>query len=122
GIPVISSYQSCEFLRIAHQCERRGGFHLYSDQVALRVIDERGNDVAPGATGEAVASNLVNRATVLLNFRLGDRIALDAARCACGRTLPLIAAIDGRNDDLLLRRSGERVHESTVLRRLYAAP
>jgi len=27
GVPVVSSYQSCEFLRIAFQCERREGFH-----------------------------------------------------------------------------------------------
>ena len=122
GVPVLSSYQSCEFLRIAHQCERRDGFHLYCDQVVVRAVDADGHDVAPGTAGEAVVTNLVNRATVLLNYRLRDRIVLDAEACPCGRTTPLIASIDGRSDDLLVAADGEVVHESIVLRRLYAVP
>jgi phenylacetate-CoA ligase len=122
GVPVLSSYQSCEFLRIAHQCERRRGFHLYSDQTVVRAVDDTGCDVAPGEPGEAVVSNLVNRATVLINYRLRDRIVLGAAPCPCGRTTPVIAAIDGRSDDMLVAADGEAVHESIVLRRLYGVP
>jgi len=122
GVPVYSSYQSCEFLRIAFQCERREGFHVFIDHVALRVVDDAGRDAAPGTPGEVVISNLVNRATVLLNYRLGDRVALASEPCACGRTLPVLSALDGRSEDLLLRADGERVHESLVLRRLYGVP
>ena len=122
GIPVLSSYQSCEFLRIAHECERRDGFHVYSDHVVVRAVDADGRDVTSGEPGEAIVTNLVNRATVLLNYRLGDRIALGAAPCQCGRTTPLIVALDGRSDDFLVRRNGEPVHESIVLRRLYETP
>ena len=122
GVPVLSSYQSCEFLRIAHQCERRSGFHLYTDQVVVRTVDDAGRDVAPGEPGEAVVSSLVNRATVLLNYRLRDRLVLGAAPCPCGRTTPVIAAIDGRSDDMLVAADGEAVHESIVLRRLYGVP
>ena len=120
GIPVYSAYQSCEFLRIAHQCERRAGFHVSVDQVALRVVDAAGRDAAPGAPGDVVVSGLVNRATVLLNYRLGDRATLAAEPCPCGRTLPLLDSIDGRSEDLLLRPDGECVHEAVVLPRLYA--
>jgi phenylacetate-CoA ligase len=122
GIPVFSSYQSCEFLRIAFQCERRQGFHVSMDHVALRVVDEAGRDVAPGTPGEVVISNLVNRATVLLNYRLGDRVTVAGEPCACGRTLPVLASLEGRSEDLLIRADGERVHESLVLRRLYGVP
>jgi len=122
GVPVFSSYQSCEFLRIAFQCERREGFHVSTDHVAVRVVDEDGRDVAFGTPGEVVISNLVNRATVLLNYRLGDRVTLGEGPCACGRTLPVISALDGRSEDLLIRADGERVHESLVLRRVYGVP
>ncbi len=122
GIPVFSSYQSCEFLRIAFQCERREGHHVSTDHVVLRVVDPEGRDVPAGTPGEVVITNLVNRATVLINFRLGDRVTLGGRPCACGRTLPLISALDGRSEDLLLRADGERVHESVVLRRLYDVP
>ena len=75
-----------------------------------------------GTPGEVVISNLVNRATVLLNYRLGDRVAVASDPCACGRTLPVLASLDGRSEDLLVRADGERVHESLVLRRLYGVP
>jgi phenylacetate-CoA ligase len=122
GIPVWSSYQSCEFLRIAYQCERREGFHVHLDQVAIRVVDDDGGAVPPGGTGQVLVSGLVNRATVLLNYRLGDRVTLGDAPCACGRSLPLLTSIDGRSEDLLLRPDGECVHEAVVLPRLYAVP
>jgi phenylacetate-CoA ligase len=122
GIPVYSTYQSCEFLRVAHQCERRAGFHVNVDQVAVRVVDATGRDVAPGQSGEVVVSGLVNRATVLLNYRLGDRATLGGQPCACGRTLPVLSSIDGRSEDLLVRADGECVHETVVLPRLYAVP
>jgi phenylacetate-CoA ligase len=120
GVPVYASYQSCEFLRIAHQCERREGFHVNVDQVAVRIVDAAGRDVAPGQSGDVVVSGLVNRATVLLNYRLGDRATLGAAPCACGRTLPVLTSIDGRSEDMLVRPDGECVHEAVVLPRLYA--
>jgi len=42
GVPVLSNYQAVEALRIAFQCERREGFHLSLDAIAVRVVDEQG--------------------------------------------------------------------------------
>jgi phenylacetate-CoA ligase len=67
GLPVVSTYQAVEALRIGFQCEARQGFHLSPDQVAVRVVDGEGRDVQEGGTGEIVISCLTNRATVLLN-------------------------------------------------------
>jgi len=122
GIIVLSSYQACEALNIAFQCEERSGFHVSLDQVAMRVLNGRGQDVPPGTSGDLVISNLTNRATVLLNYRLGDRVTLAKEPCPCGRTLPLIETLDGRSEDLVLRPGGERAHESVILSQLYDAP
>jgi len=110
GVPVMSVYQAVEALRIGFQCERREGFHLHVDELDVRVVDPSGRDVAPGERGALVLSNLTNRATVLLNYRLGDMVTLARGPCPCGRTLPLIESIDGRLTDLLLRQNGEAVH------------
>jgi hypothetical protein len=45
----------------------------------------------PRTSGEVVVSNLVNRETVLLNYRLGDVAASLPDRCPCGRSLPLLS-------------------------------
>lgn len=119
-IPVVSSYQAIEAPRIGFQCEVRRGFHISTDMVAFRVVDSSGRDVAPGECGEFVLSNLTNRATVVLNYRLGDMVTLGRGPCPCGRTLPLIEGIDGRLDDLLVRSGGTSIHALAVLPQLQA--
>ncbi len=106
GCFVHSSYASVETGRIGFQCERREGFHLDIDVVAVRVVDESGRDVPDGEDGEIVISNLYNRATVLLNHRLGDRGALATEPCPCGRTLPLLERLQGRQSELIVLADG----------------
>jgi len=122
GIPVNSTYQSVEALRIGFQCERRRGFHLSLDAVAVRVVDDEGQDVAPGGSGHIVISNLTNRATVLLNYKLGDIVTRSYSECDCGRTLPTIEAIEGRSDDLLRLTDGRMMHALVALEPLRAVP
>lgn len=110
GIPVLSTYQADEALRIAFQCERRRGFHLHADDVAVRVLTADGREAGPGEQGEIVISNLANRATVLLNYRLGDIVRLSPDACDCGRMLPTLESIEGRADDLLSLPGGESRH------------
>ena len=110
GVPVLSTYQAVEALRIAFQCERRHVFHMSLDQVAVRVVDANGKALGPGSTGEIVISNLTNRATVLLNYKLGDVVTLGGSPCPCGRSLPTIERIEGRADDLIVLPGGQRAH------------
>jgi phenylacetate-CoA ligase len=122
GIAVFSFYQAAEALRIAFQCEQRQGLHVSVDQIAVRAIDTRGQNVGPGGSGEIVISNLVNRATVLLNYRLGDTVTLGHGSCPCGRSLPTLARVEGRADDLLLLPDGSSLHALGVLNGLQAVP
>ena len=122
GVPVLSTYQAAEALRIGFQCEERRGFHLFVDDLVVRVVDDEGRDVAPGERGHVLLSNLTNRATVLLNYRLGDIVRLRATPCPCGRRLPAIEGIEGRSDDMLVLASGEEVHSLVLLEKLQAVP
>jgi len=122
GIPVLSSYQAVEALRIGFQCEARSGFHISVDQVAVRVIDPEGRDVAPGQRGELVITNLTNYAMPVIHYRLGDLVTLGTGPCPCGRTFPLISDIDGRLDDLIARPGGTWIHALAVLAGLQAVP
>lgn len=122
GIPVLSRYQACEALNIAFQCERRSGFHVCTDQVVLRIVDEKGNTLPAGQSGEIVISNLINRGTVLFNYRMGDLATLSPELCDCGRTLPVLSDLHGRLNDLIILADGEVRHESVVMSRLYAVP
>lgn len=120
GVPVLSNYQASEALRLGFQCEQRAGFHINLDQVAIRVVDAGGNPVPPGGQGHIIISNLINRATVLLNYRLDDVVTLSASACPCGRTLPTIERIDGRFNDLVILPDGRTVLRVDLL--LYQVP
>ncbi len=120
GISVLSIYQAAEALRIGFQCEERRDFHLSIDSVAIRVVDEHHRDVAPGETGSIIVSNLVNRATVLLNYRLGDQVTLGSTPCPCGRTLPTISQILGRPSEGVLMPAGNTLHAGSILSPLQA--
>lgn len=122
GLPVLSTYQATEVLHIAFQCERREAFHLNLDHVALRAVDKGGKTLGPGGTGQIVISNLTNRGTVLLNYKLGDVVTLGRSACPCGRTLPTIKRIEGRADDLIVRPRGQIVHSLAVVANLQAVP
>jgi len=115
GIPVLSNYQAVEALRIAFQCEQRAGFHVSLDAVSVRVVDDSGATLGPGKVGHLVLSNLTNRATVLLNYMLGDMVKWSPSVCSCGRTLPTLEGIDGRSDDWIMLPDGRRLHAMTVL-------
>jgi phenylacetate-CoA ligase len=114
GIPVFSTYQANEALKMGFECERHRGLHLNADLYPLRIVDESGEDVPAGQMGEVVVSNLVNTATVLLNYRIGDVAAFLPGPCPCGRTLPLLSFPPGRSDDLLRLPSGRVIHPQSV--------
>jgi phenylacetate-CoA ligase len=114
GIPVISQYNAMEAFKIGFTCDRRNGFHLHDDLCIVRIVREDGTDAPAGEKGEIVISNLVNRGSVLLNYRLGDIGTLSGAVCGCGRTLPLLTGIEGRAEDILFLPDGRFVHPRAV--------
>ena len=114
GVEVLSVYQAVEMPTIGFECEAHAGHHLNVDFCPLRIVDADGRDLPAEETGDVVTSNLVNRGTVLLNYRLGDRAARLATECACGRTLPLLSPVQGRVSEWLRTASGEPVHPQVL--------
>ena len=115
GVPVLSSYNATESLKIGFLCEARAALHLHSDLCHVRIADAAGRTLPPGEVGEVVLSNLVNRATVLLNYRLGDlAAAVDGPPCPCGRSLPGLTLPQGRVRNVLSLPGGGFVNEGAV--------
>jgi phenylacetate-CoA ligase len=114
GAPLISHYSAVEVFKLGFLCEARTGFHLHEDLCHVRIVDAAGRELADGEPGHVVVSNLVNHGTVLLNYRLGDVAALSPERCPCGRTLRLLADVDGRVEDMLELADGRVLHPRAV--------
>ncbi len=114
GSRVMSRYCSAEAFKIGYFCERGTGFHLHDDLCHVRIIGPDGRDREAGEAGEIVISNLVNRATVLLNYPTGDVARMLDGACPCGRTHRLMSEVDGRLEDLLPLGSGAELHPRAI--------
>lgn len=114
GVPVLSRYNAVESFKIGFFCERRTGFHLHEDLCHVRIVGDDGRDLPAGTPGRVLISNLVNRATVLLNHPIGDVAALATEPCPCGRTLRLLTELEGRVEDALTLDDGRFVHPRSV--------
>ena len=114
GIPVFSRYNAVEAFKIGCFCERRSGFHLHEDLCYVRILRPDGTAAADGERGEVVITNLVNRATVLLNYRLGDIASVTAEPCGCGRSSRVLRDLEGRVEDVLVRADGTFIHPRAI--------
>jgi phenylacetate-CoA ligase len=89
GCRVATNYYCNEVWAIAGEC-RAGALHHFPDSVVLEIVDGEGRALEPGRTGNS------------------------SAPCPCGRRLPRLARIEGRDDDYLQYPDGRRVHPSKI--------
>lgn len=113
---VFDTYGCSEGLMIAGQCVE-GRYHITSPHVLLEILDDRGYPVAEGELGHVVVTKLDGYAMPLIRYDVGDLAvrAPERDRCPCGRELPILQGIVGRDTDIVRTRSGKAmvVHSFT---------
>ncbi len=101
GCPVHDQYAATEPACFWGECEH-GTLHTSPEYGVSEIVDERGEPVGPGEAGEVVATSFLNPVMPLLRYRLGDRAVRGPdAPCPCGRLLPRVERVLGRQDDVL---------------------
>ncbi len=107
GAPIIDSYSSQELGNIALQCPASGLYHVMAESLIVEVLDETGAPCEVGHVGRVVATDLHNFATPLIRYDIGDYAEV-AAPCPCGRGLPALKRIVGRERNLIVMPDGRR--------------
>jgi phenylacetate-CoA ligase len=107
GVPVVDGYSSQEVGVIALECPVSGLYHLQSESLIVEVLDAAGRPCSAGSVGRVVVTDLHNFATPLIRYDLGDRAEVGPA-CSCGRGLPTLSRILGRERNLVALPNGER--------------
>lgn len=98
GCPVVNEYGCTESGIIALECEN-GTLHTAPIAAYAEVVDEHGQPVPPGISGEVVVTDLYGQVLPLRRYRLHDRARLAAQpACACGRDLEALDVEVGRLD------------------------
>jgi phenylacetate-CoA ligase len=104
---VVDLYSSQEVGIIAAQCPESGLYHVMSEGVIVEVLNENGMPCLPGQIGSVVVTDLHNFATPLVRYGIGDYAEVGPA-CPCGRGLPTLKRIVGRERNMVLKPDGGR--------------
>jgi phenylacetate-CoA ligase len=104
GVDVADVYSTQEAGYIAFQCTA-GSYHIQMESCLVEVLDEAGSPCSPGQAGRVVVTPLYNFAMPLIRYSILD-YAETGAPCPCGRTLPTLRRIVGRERNMARRPDG----------------
>jgi len=115
GCRVLDSYGHMEGTVAVSECPD-GGYHINEDYGILELESVR--TLADGRVmARAVGTSLYNLAMPLLRYDVGDEIELFPCEkpCPCGRRFPLVKAIHGRSEDVVVTPDGRFITSMFVV-------
>ncbi len=99
------------------ECREKHGLHSHPDLVIAEIIDETGNPLPDGTTGELVITTLQIEGMPLIRYRTGDITFKMSSPCACGRNSVRIGPVLGRRDHRL-KIKGVTLYPTTIMNAL----
>ncbi len=117
GTDPVDVYGLTEVGYVAWQCEERGALHVNADLVAVEIVGDEAA-AAPGELGRVVITDLRGRTMPLLRYDTGDLARAFAEPCPCGRTLPALNPIEGRQSRTVTTGRGQRVTTRAIVEAL----
>jgi phenylacetate-CoA ligase len=117
---VYDRYGAVEGCLFASQCEH-GRYHVSPEAGIIEIVDPNGNPCQPGEIGEVICTGLQNLLQPLIRYQIGDvaRWAIEQT-CPCGRSMPILQAIEGRLEDTCITSDGREVLRfDTVFKGVY---
>lgn len=96
GVPTTNRYGCEEVSLIACECEKHRGLHVAAESVLTEVEPD----------GKLLVTDLSNPAMPLVRYRIGDVVTAADRVCECGRGLPLLETIEGRDADYVVTPAG----------------
>ncbi len=106
-IPLVDMYTTEEAGYLALQCPEHPHYHVQSEHVIVEILGTDGKSCPPGETGRVVVTDLHNFASPLIRYDIGD-YAEAGALCDCGRGLPVIKNIMGRERNMVMLPDGSK--------------
>ena len=106
GKVIFDEYAATETATIGAECRQHHGLHLFEDLLIIENVDEHNRPVPVGVFGaKLLVTALFNRSQPLIRYEISDRVKLSeipSASSSCGLGYPLIEAIEGRREDILV--------------------
>lgn len=108
GIKTVDRYGASEVGAIAAQCPTENRHHQFSEAGLMEVLGFEGNHSLKVGRGRMVLTPFYNYAMPLIRYENQDLVEITQAPCSCGRTLPSIERILGRERHVFTYIDGSR--------------
>lgn len=107
-VEITDNYTSREIGYMALQCPEHEHYHVQSEGVYLEVVDDQGKACKTGEIGRILVTHIHNFAMPFIRYEVGDYAEVGEL-CTCGRGLPVLKQILGREQNMLTKPNGEKV-------------
>ncbi len=107
GVPIDDCYSSQEVGYIAQQCGESALYHVAAESLMVEVVNDSGQPCGEGEAGRILVTDIHNFATPLIRYEIGDW-AVPGQPCPCGRGLPTLTRVLGRQRNLIVMPDGTR--------------
>ena len=104
-----TTYSATELGMIAARCPYEPNFHhVFARKLGVEIIDDHGNNCAPGKLGRVVVTDYFNQLTPFIRYDIGDMA--EHAECPCGKIpFPALTNIAGKVRGMLRDASGNKI-------------
>jgi phenylacetate-CoA ligase len=100
-IKLFSTYASTEMSTAFTECEFQIGGHHHPELIITEILDDEGNPVKEGESGELTITTLGVEAIPLLRFKTGDLVKAHYEACQCGRNTMRLGPVVGRKQQMI---------------------
>jgi phenylacetate-CoA ligase len=101
NIQLYSTYASTEMSTAFTECEFQVGGHQHPELIITEILDDEGNPVKDGESGELTITTLGVEALPLLRFKTGDLVKAHYGPCQCGRSTMRLGPVVGRKQQMI---------------------
>lgn len=101
NIQLYSTYASTEMSTAFTECEFQKGGHQHPELIITEILDDEGNPVKEGESGELTITTLGVEVIPLLRFKTGDLVKAHYEPCPCGRNTMRLGPVVGRKQQMI---------------------
>jgi len=122
GCRVFNFYSSSEGSPFVTTCPA-GRMHVNPESGIIEFLRANGSDAQRGEQAQMVVTSFFQKTLPLIRYRIGDvGVLAEQQHCPCGRQMPVVERIEGREDDVLYSSERGRVGSAGLSTVLYKIP
>jgi phenylacetate-CoA ligase len=109
-VQVTDTYGIGEGIQVSAQCGHQGNYHVFTLDTIVEYVDDEGQPVPPGEPGNLILTRLHAGPMPLIRYQVGDvGVAGEQWPCPCGRGFDRMQSLMGRDSDVVITPSGNRL-------------